>query len=210
MGNDKWPLPIPLVQSDGRWRFDTVAGAQELVDRRVGRNEIAAIRTALAYVDAQKAYFALAGQHGEPQYAQRFLASPGKYDGLYWPTGEGVPDSPLEPLVAQAREEGYPIDHRAEGPRPYQGYYFRILTAQGFNSPEGRLDYISNGRMTKGYALVAWPASYGASGIMSFIVNQNGVVFQRDLGPNTAAIAARMKAFDPDLNWDRVEVVDYE
>jgi hypothetical protein len=201
-------LPIPLVQVDGRWHFDAAAGAQELVDRRIGQNEIAAIRTALAYVDAQKAFFTFSGQKGEPQYARRLLASPGRYDGLYWPSGEGVPESPLEPLVAQAREEGYPIDRGAERPRPYQGYYFRILTAQGRNSPEGTINYISNGRMIKGFALVAWPAGYGASGIMSFIVNQNGMVFQKDLGPNTAAIAARMEAFDPDLSWDRVEVVN--
>jgi hypothetical protein len=208
VGNDDWPLPIPLVQADGRWSFDTKAGEQELIDRWIGRNEIAAIRTCLAYVDAQKAFFALTGQNGEAQYAQRLLSSPGKYDGLYWPAAEGVPESPLEPLIAQAREEGYPVDSRAQGPRPYHGYHFRILTRQGPNSPEGARSYVSKGRMTNGFALIAWPAAYGVSGIMSFVVNQDGVVFQKDLGPQTAAIAAAAAIFDPDLSWAKVELVD--
>lgn len=208
IGSDGWPLPIPLVQADGHWHFDTKAGAQELIDRWIGRNEIAAIRTCLAYVDAQKAFYALAGQNGQPQYAQRLLSSPGKYDGLYWPAAEGIPASPLEPLVAQAREEGYPVESGAQGPRPYQGYYFHILAGQGPNSPEGARSYIGNGRMTNGFALIAWPASYGVSGIMSFLVNQGGIVFQKDLGPQTATIAAATKLFDPDLSWARVEVED--
>jgi Protein of unknown function (DUF2950) len=208
VGNDNWPLPIPLVQADGRWHFDTEAGAQELIDRWIGRNEVAAIRTCLAYVDAQKAFFAFTSQNGEAQYAQRLLSSPGKYDGLYWPAAEGVPDSPLEPLIAQAREDGYPVDSSAQGHRPYQSYYFRILTGQGPNTPEGARNYVRNGRMTNGFALIAWPASYGVSGIMSFVVNQDGIVFQKDLGPETAAIAATTKLFDPDLSWEKVEVVD--
>jgi Protein of unknown function (DUF2950) len=208
VGNDDWPLPIPLVQADERWHFDTKTGVQEMIDRWVGRNEIAAIRTSLAYVDAQKAFFGFTERNGEAQYAQRLLSSPAKFDGLYWPAAEGVPESPLEPLIAQAREEGYPVDSGVQGPRPYQGYYFRILTGQGPNTPEGARDYINNGRMTSGFALIAWPASYGASGIMSFVVNQDGIVFQTDLGPETAAIAARTKLFDPDLSWDKVEVVD--
>jgi Protein of unknown function (DUF2950) len=208
VGNDGWSLPIPLVQTDGGWHFDTKAGAQELIDRWIGRNEIAAIRTSLAYVDAQKAFFSFTGQNGEAQYAQRLLSSPGKYNGLYWPAAEGVPESPLEPLIAQAREEGYPVDPSVQGPRPYQGYYFRILTGQGPNTPEGARNYISNGRMTNGFALIAWPASYGVSGIMSFVVDQDGIVFQKDLGPQTATIAAATKLFDPDLTWEKVEVVD--
>jgi hypothetical protein len=208
VGNEGWALPIPLVQADARWHFDTKAGAQELLDRWIGRNEIAAIRTCLAYVDAQKAFYTLTGQNGQAQYAQRLLSSPGKYDGLYWPAAEGVPESPLEPLVAQAREEGYPVDSATQGPRPYQGYYFRILTGQGPNTPEGARNYIDNGRMTKGFAMIAWPASYGVSGIMSFLVNQDGIVFQKDLGPQTAAVAAATKLFDPDLTWARVEVED--
>jgi len=208
VGNDNWPLPIPLTQKDGRWSFDARAGIQELVDRRIGRNEIAAIRTSLAYVDAQKAFFAFTGQNGQAEYAQRLVSSPGKYDGLYWEPGEGEPESPLEPLVAQAREEGYPIDRGARGPRPYHGYYFRILTAQGPNTPDGARNYVSNGHMTNGFALIASPASYGSSGLMSFIVNQDGIVFQKDLGPQTAAIASGVKAFDPDVSWAKVELVD--
>lgn len=208
VGNDNWPLPIPLVQADGRWHFDTEAGAQELIDRWIGHNEIAAIRTCRAYVDAQKAFFAFTKQNGEAQYAQRLLSSPGKYNGLYWPVGAGEADSPLEPLIAEAREEGYPVDASAQGPRPYQGYYFRILTGQGPNTPEGARNYIGDGRMTSGFALITWPASYGVSGIMSFIVSQDGIVFQKDLGPQTAAIAAATKLFDPDLGWAKVEVVD--
>jgi hypothetical protein len=208
VGKDKWPFPIPVVEASGRWHFDSQAGAQELVDRRIGRNEIAAIRTALAYVDAQKEFFVFTGQNDQAQYAQRLVSSPGKYDGLYWPTEEGEPESPLEPLVAQAREEGYPIDQSATGPRPYHGYYFRILTGQGANTPDGARDYISNGRMAGGFALIASPAIYGASGIMSFIVNQDGIVFQKDCGPQSAAIASTMKIFDPDLSWAKVEVVN--
>jgi hypothetical protein len=208
VGKDHWPLPIPLVQANGRWQFDSPAGAQELIDRRIGRNEIAAIRTALAFVDAQKAFFAFTGQNGQAEYAQHLLSSPGKYDGLYWIPGEGEPDSPLEPLVAQAREEGYPIDRGAAGPRPYHGYLFRILTAQGPDTPDGALNYLKNGRMTEGFALIAWPVSYGASGIMSFMVSQDGIVFQKDLGPQTAAIASTVNAFDPDISWAKVEVVD--
>ena len=208
VGNDNWPLPIALVQADGRWHFDTEAGAQELIDRWIGRNEIAAIGTCLAYVDAQKAFFAFTEQNGVAHYAQRLLSAPGKYNGLYWPAAEGMPDSPLEPLITEAREEGYPVDSSAQGPRPYQGYYFRILTGQGPNAPEGARNYISNGRMTSGFALIAWPASYGVSGLMSFAVNQDGIVFQKDLGPQTAAIAAATKLFDPDLSWEKIEVVD--
>ena len=208
VGKNDWPLPIPLVQADGRWHFDSRAGAQELVDRRIGRDEIAAIRTALAYVDAQKAFFALTGQNGRAEYAQRLVSSPGKRDGLYWPAAEGEPESPLEPLMAQVVEEGYPGERVAGKPVPYRGYFFRILTGQGTSSADGARSYISGGRMTNGFALIAWPASFGASGVMTFIVNQVGIVFQKDLGPNTAKIAAATKLFDPDLSWMRVDVED--
>jgi Protein of unknown function (DUF2950) len=203
VGKNDWPMPIPVVEAHGRWHFYSRAGAQELVDRRIGRNEIAAVRTALAYVDAQKAYFSMTGE-----YAKRLVSSPGKHDGLYWPSAEGGPESPLAPLVAKAVEEGYPGERVAGKPIPYHGYFYRILTAQGADTPEGADDYIVNGRMTKGFALVAWPASYGASGIMSFIVNQDGTVFQKDLGAHTAAIASAMKRFDPDLSWTRVDLVN--
>jgi hypothetical protein len=210
VGNDDWPLSIPIVQSDGRWHFDSVAGAQELVDRRIGRDEIAAIRTALTYVDAQKAYYEIARQvEGRPFYAQRLVSSPGRHDGLYWVPEEGEDDSPLAPLVAQAQEEGYPGAQASGKPQAYFGYYFLILTGQGPNSPGGAMNYIgADGEMTKGFALIAWPASYGASGIMSFVVNQDGIVFQKDLGPETASAVARIKLYDPDLSWTRVDVTN--
>ena len=210
VGNDNWPLPIPLVQSDGRWHFDSAAGAQELVDRRIGRDEIAAIRTVLTYVDAQKAYYEIARRvEGRPFYAQWLVSSPGRHDGLYGVSDEGEDDSPLAPLVAQAQDEGYPGAQTSGKPQAYFGYYFRILTGQGPNSPEGAMNYIdSDGEMTKGFALIAWPASYGASGIMSFVVNQDGTVFQKDLRPETASAAARIKLYDPDLSWSRVDVTD--
>jgi hypothetical protein len=203
VGKDDWPFPIPLVQADGRWHFDSEAGAQELINRRIGGNEIAAIRTTLTYVDAQKAFFALTGH-----YAEHLVSRPGKHDGLYWPAAEGEAESPLAPLMAQAVEEGYPGERVAGKPVPYHGYLFRILTGQGTSASEGARDYLSHGRMTNGFGLIAWPASYGASGIMSFIVNQDGIVFQKDLGPDTAAVAAATKLFDPDLSWARVDIVD--
>ena len=209
VGKNDWPLPIPLVQADGRWHFDAPAGAQELIDRRIGRNEIAAIRTSLAYVDGQKVFYALAKEvEGQPEYAQRLVSLPGRHDGLYWPSEEGETESPLAPLMAQAVEEGYPGE-RVSGKRiPYHGYFFRILTAQGTSAPDGARNYISNGRMTGGFALIAWPAIYGTSGIMSFIVNQDGIVFQKDLGTYTAGIAVTMKLFNPALSWARIEIIE--
>jgi hypothetical protein len=207
VGANDWPLPIPLVRRDGLWRFDSRAGAQEIVDRRIGRNEIAAIRFCLAYVDAQKAYFDLFRQAtGTGAYAQKLVSTPGNYDGLYWPSAEGTPESPLAPLVAGAVEEGYPGQVEAGKRVPYQGYYYRVLTAQGSDATGGATSYLHGGRMTDGFGLVAWPATYGASGVMTFVVDQDGIVFQRDLGPETAAKAAGLKAFDPGLDWARVEV----
>jgi hypothetical protein len=207
VGANDWPLPIPIVKDAGQWHFDSHLGAQDLVDRRIGRNEIAAIRTALAYVDAQKLYFDMMGAEGRAAYAQRLASTPGLHDGLYWPADEGQPESPLEPLIDQAVEEGYPGANLSGKPVPYQGYYFRILTGQGDSAPGGALNYVVNGRMTKGFALVAWPAAYGASGIMTFEVNQDDVVFQKDLGPETATIVRKMRVFDPDLSWTRVDIV---
>jgi Protein of unknown function (DUF2950) len=208
LGNNDWPFPIPLVQADGRWHFDSQAGAQELVDRRIGRDEIAAIRTSLAYVDAQNAFFALTGQNGRAEYARRLVSSAGTHDGLYWPAAAGEPESPLAPLMAQAEEEGYPGERVSGKPVPYHGYFFRILAGQGTSAAGGARSYLSDGRMTDGFALIAWPASYGASGIMTFIVNQDGLVFQNDLGPDTATVAAATKLFDPDLSWARIDVVN--
>jgi len=207
VGDGDWPLPIPIVKAaDGSWHFDAEAGAQELVDRRIGRNELAAIQACLAYVDGQKAFHAMTEKAGQPEYAQLLASTPGRHDGLYWPTREGEPESPLAPLMAQAVEEGYPGERAAGKRLPYHGYFFRILTQQGASTPDGARTYIANGHMTGGFALIAWPALYGASGIMTLIVNQDGTVFQKDLGPNTAWLGVTMKAYDPDLSWTRVDV----
>ena len=209
VGDDDWPLPIPIIKvADGSWRFDPESGAQELVDRRIGRNELAAIRACLAYVDAQKAFHAMTEKGGQPEYAQLLASTPGRHDGLYWPSRQGEPESPLAPLMAQAVEEGYPGERIAGKRVPYHGYFFRILTEQGADTPDGARSYIVSGHMTAGFALVAWPALYGASGIMSFIVNQDGTVFQTDLGPDTAFWGVTMKSYNPDLSWVRVDVED--
>jgi Protein of unknown function (DUF2950) len=207
VGSNHWQLPIPIVETAGSWHFDSAAGAQELVNRRIGRNEISAIRTLLACVDAEKAFFALTGAQGHAEYAARLVSTPGKRDGLYWPAASGADESPLGPLVATAEAEGYPGELVSGKQAPYQGYYFRILKAQGNDAPGGAKDYVKDGRLTGGFALIAWPASYSASGIMTFIVDQDGIVFQKDLGPDTATAAAAIIRFDPDLTWSRVEVV---
>lgn len=207
VGPNGWPMPIPLVKAGDRWRFDSAAGAQEILDRRIGRNEIAAIRSMLAYVAGQKAYYALAEAHGHAAYAQRLVSSKDRHDGLYWPAAEGQEPSPLEDFVTQAMDEGYPLDIVSATPIPLRGYHYRILTAQGPDAPGGAESYLDHGRMTGGFALVAWPARYGVSGITTFIVNQDGVVFQKDLGRGTNKIAPAMQRYDPDLTWARVDVV---
>jgi hypothetical protein len=207
VGTDDWPLPIPIVQNGGRWTFDTKAGAQAIVDRRIGRNELSAIRTLLACVDAQHDYFDRAKQAtGSGVYATRLLSTPGHQDGLYWPTAEGEPESPLGPLIDAAQDAGYPGELVGGKPIPYEGYNFRLLKAQGPNSNGGDKSYLRSGRMTEGFALIAWPAIFGSSGIMTFIVGPNGDVYQKDLGPQTARIAAATVTFDPDLSWVRVEM----
>jgi hypothetical protein len=209
VGPDDWPMPIPLVQSDGRWTFDTKAGAQTIVDRRIGRNELAAIRTLLATVDAQHDYFDLAKQaKGSGEYATRFLSTPGRRDGLYWPVAEGESESPLGPLISTAQDAGYPGELVGGKPIPYEGYFFRILKAQGPNANGGAKSYIQSGRMTGGFALIAWPAVFESSGIMTFVVGPDGDVYQKDLGPETAHMAAKITTFDPDLSWARVSVTN--
>ncbi len=206
-GPNDWPFPIPLVESAGRWTFDTPTGAQEIVDRRIGRNELSAIRTLLACVDAQHAYFELAKQaQGTGVYATRLLSTPGRRDGLYWPTAESEPESPLGPLIDTAQEAGYPGELVGGKPIPYEGYYFRILTAQGPSAEGGAKSYMASGRMTGGFAIIAWPARFESSGIMTFIVGPDGDVYQKDLGPNTAHAATAMTTFNPDLTWARVTV----
>jgi hypothetical protein len=206
VGPNAWPMPIPLVKSGDRWHFETMAGAQEIIDRRIGRNEIAAISSCLAYVEAQKAYHALTEKRGQPQYAQRLISTKGKQNGLYWPAAAGQEPSPMAEFVAQAIDEGYPLDI-VESPLPLHGYHYRILTAQGPDAPGGAVSYLDQGEMTGGFALVAWPARYGASGIMTFIVGSDGIVYQKDLGPQTGKLAGSMRAYNPDVSWARVDVV---
>jgi hypothetical protein len=206
VGHDGWRLPIPLVRDSGGWRFDTPAGKQEILNRRIGRNEISAIQVCLAYVDAQREYYARAA-NGTPlqEYARRFGSTPGKRDGLYWEAQAGETPSPLGPLVARAQASGYAPRRAGAGPRPYWGYYYRILASQGPHAPGGAYDYVAHGHMIGGFALVAFPAEYGVSGVTTFIVNHEGVVYQKDLGARTSAVARAMTTFDPDATWKRVE-----
>jgi hypothetical protein len=209
MGADAWPFPIPLVKQNDQWFFDTAAGKNEILARRIGRNELGAINVLIAYVDAQREY---ASQDrmgdGVLAYAQHLHSTPGTHDGLFWPAKEtGEPLSPLGPLIAQARVEGY---HKAatmmnEQLAPYHGYYFKILTRQGKHAPGGKYDYMINGRMIAGFGLVAWPAEWKNTGVMTFIVNQQGKIYQKNLGPKTAKIAASMTTFDPDDTWTLVQ-----
>jgi hypothetical protein len=198
IGRDEFPFPIPLSRGKAGWEFDTAAGRREILYRRIGRNELDAIQTLLAFVDAQNEYAEKDRTGaGEGVYAQRIASTAGKKDGLYWP-GD---DSPLGELAAQASGEGYKV---GAGRTPYHGYYFRVLTQQGPNAPGGVLDYVVKGKMIGGFALVAYPAEYGNSGVMTFLVNHAGVVYQKDLGDHTAAIARRMRGFDPDQTWKKV------
>ena len=205
VGDDDWPFPIPLVKDGARWKFDARQGREEILARSIGRNEIYAIQTSLAYVDAQREYYS-EDRNGDGilEYAQQFASTPGKRDGLYWPTQTGEPPSPLGALVVRARAEGY--QRKADGPTPFHGYVYRILKAQGPAAKDGAYDYIAKGHMIAGFALVAFPASYGVSGVMTFLVNHDGVVFQKDLGPNTRAIALKMKTFNPDGTWTKADV----
>jgi hypothetical protein len=202
MGKDEWPFPIPLIKDSAGWRFDTPAGKAELLNRRIGRNELDVIQVCLAYVDAQREYYTRNPMNAALlQYASKFVSTQGKRDGLYWETSDNEPPSPLGSMVAQARREGY---KRAAGkPVPYHGYYYKILTGQGTDAPDGAYDYIVRGQMIGGFALVAYPAEYGSSGIMTFIVNHEGVVYEKDLGPNTAATARAMTKFNPDKTWKK-------
>jgi hypothetical protein len=202
IGKDEYPFPIPIVADAGAWRFDTAAGEEEILDRRIGQNELSAIQVLKAYVDAQHEY-AEADRDGKGvQYAQRLLSSEGKQDGLYWPTAENAPESPFGPLIAEARAEGY--RKTSDSPQPYHGYLFRILNAQGKNAAGGERDYVVNGRMLGGYGLIAVPAEYGNAGVKTFMVNQDGVVFEKDLGEETADEAGAISKFDPDASWAKV------
>ncbi len=215
VGEDHWPFPIPIVSRADRWLFDTRAGLEEILDRRIGQDELSAIATCRAYAVAQWEYYTEAGgdAQGLAVYAQKFFSTPGHHDGLYWETTEGEKPSPLGKLVAEAREEGYGPHNRSarsgqsqpHKPRPFHGYIFKILTAQGPSAPGGSFSYLINGNMVAGYALVAYPSKWGNSGVMTFIVNQQGRVYQKNLGPDTAKIAADTTAYNPDPTWQLVD-----
>ncbi|HEY7287368.1 MAG TPA: DUF2950 domain-containing protein [Vicinamibacterales bacterium] len=205
VGNERWPFPVPLAKVADGWQFDTAAGKEEILDRRIGRNELAAIRLCHTYVAAQRLY-ASHGHDGRPAggYATSFRSTPGKEDGLFWPAAHGQRRSPLGDLVAQAAVEGTPLGTTGQ-PAPFHGYYFRILTAQGADATGGAKDYVTNGHMTGGFALVAWPAQYDVTGITTFVVNQDGVVREKDLGPETDATVKSMPHYNPDSSWPTVQ-----
>jgi hypothetical protein len=206
LGNEGWPFPVPLVRRGGGWQFDAAAGREEVLARRIGRNELAVIGILRGYVAAQYSY-ARAGHDGQPRgaFARRVASDPGKHNGLYWPVAPGEPRSPLGELVAAAADEGRNPAGFGSSPAPFHGYYFRILEGQGNAAPGGARDYVANGRMTEGFALVAWPVHYDASGVMTFVVNQDGVAYESDLGPGTQAAVAALSRFDPGQGWRAVE-----
>jgi hypothetical protein len=204
LGNEDWPFAIPIVKKDSLWRFDAKAGREELLARRIGKNELNVIQFCLAYVDAQREY-ALKDWDGDGllEYAQKFGSDKGKKNGLFWKVKEGEDQSPLGLIAAAAYNQGY----RKTGskPQPFYGYCYRILQGQGKNAPGGAYDYMVKGNMIGGFALVAYPAKYASSGVMTFIVNHDGVVYQKDLGKNTEKTAQTMKAFDPDSTWKKAQ-----
>ena len=210
IGRAAWPLPIPLARdADGRWHFNAAAGAAEVLARRIGQNELSAMQVCLAIVDAEREY---AMRHAAPtapgEYTRRFRSSPGQHDGLYWPTPPGAEPSPLGPLLTAASREGY-AKARPGGRLPYQGYFYKLLTAQGPDAPGGAYDYVVQGKLLGGIAVMAYPARYGASGVKSFIVSQNRVLYEKDLGPDTATLAHATRVFNPDAAWQELPVADY-
>ena len=206
VGSNDWPMPIPLVEAGGQWHFDTAAGKEEIINRHIGKDELHAIGACRAYVTAQRKY-ADENPEGNPGtvYARHFKSSPGKKDGLYWPVTGNESASPFGPLVAEAQDEGYIVHKKGTGPHSFHGYYFRILTRQGDAAPGGKMDYINGGRLTGGFALVAYPEIWDQAGVMTFIVNQDGKVYQQNLGEDTAKLAAGLKEYNPDSDWKLVE-----
>jgi hypothetical protein len=207
-GADRWPWPIPLVRTEGGWYFDTAAGREELLNRRIGRNELSTLSSLHAVVDAQEEYASEGRDGNPPAFAMRFMSTPGKRDGLYWAPVEGEPVSPLGDLLAES-------EYTSGSREPYHGYFYRILTGQGASAPGGAQSYLDErGMLTRGFAVVAWPAKYGNSGIMTFLINHRGIVFQKDLGEDTYAVASAMSSYDPDVSWlptaDRLEAVATE
>ena len=200
VGDEQWPFPVPIVKSGSGYMFDSETGKEEILNRRVGRNELSAQQVCLAIADAQREYVRLRPMGGDlPQYAQKLASDPGTKNGLYWPAAEGEPASPLGPLVALGRAEGY-----GGSAQPYHGYHYRLLTSQGPYAEGGALDYRVDGRLIGGFGIVAFPAQYGNSGIMTFITNHDGILYQRDLGPDTGRIAQGLTRFDPGPQWTKV------
>jgi hypothetical protein len=204
IGAKNWPTPIPLVNKGSSWYFDTDAAKKEILFRRIGRNEMSTIRVCQELVNAQKEYYST-----ERQYARKIFSDPGQHDGLYWKAADGEPQSPIGPLVASAVAEGY-AKGQGGPPTPYRGYYYHVVSRQGKNGPGGAKSYIVNGKMTEGFAFVAYPTEYRSSGVMTFIVNQDGVVYQKDLGNKTDVLAKAMKKYNPDSSWQKAEIQQEE
>jgi hypothetical protein len=205
VGKQDWPFPVPLVRKGQGWVFDTEEGKQEILNRRIGENELFTIQAILAVVDAQREYAIKdRNRDGLLEYAQKFISDPGKRNGLFWEAKTGEAQSPLGPIMSQARGEGYQFK-AASAPVPYHGYYYRILTAQGKNAPGGAYSYLVRGKLIGGFAVAAYPSEYGNSGIMTFVVNHEGKVFEKNLGANTAAVAKAMKEYNPDKTWTEVK-----
>jgi len=200
IGAENWPTPIPLVNQGNSWYFDTEAGKKEILYRRVGRNELSAISVCQELVAAQKEFYS--AQHNE--YAKEIFSNEGQHDGLYWKAAEGEPQSPVGPLVASAFAEGYAKSQNGS-PTPYRGYYYRMLTRQGKNGPGGAKSYLVNGKLVEGFAFVAYPAEYRSSGVMTFIVNEDGIVYQKDLGKKTEVLAKALKEYNPNSSWQKAE-----
>jgi hypothetical protein len=200
VGFSDWPLPIPIVKNANGWSFDSAAGKQEVLYRRIGRNELDTIQVCRAIIDAERTYFHT-GHDGNPQgvFTKKLRSDPGKQNGLYWETAEGEPESPAGPLLAEASSDGYELGTGKH--QPFHGYLYRILSAQGPHARGGGRDYVVDGKMTRGFAVVAYPVEYRSSGVMTFIVNQRGVVYEKDLGDETATTAKAMTAYDPDSSW---------
>ncbi len=206
IGEKDWPFPIPLVKRGDQWVFDTKAGKEEIIDRRIGENELSTVQTLLAVVDAQREYaMKTRGNDGLRVYSEKFRSDPGKKNGLYWETKPGEEPSPLGELVADARAEGYARTGTKKDPMPFHGYYFRMLKKQGKHASGGAFDYVVKNKMIGGFAVVAYPAVYGNSGVMTFVVSHDGVVYEKDLGQNTSKAAKAMTLFDPDKTWKKVE-----
>jgi hypothetical protein len=206
LGQDEWPFPIPVVKKGQKWSFDTAKGKEEILNRRIGENELDTIETCLAIVDAQREYAMMdVDGDGILEYAGKIMSDPGKKNGLYWETKEGEEPSPIGPLLAEAKKEGYGEKKASDAPAPYHGYYYHFLKGQGKNAAGGAYEYNVHGRLFGGFALVAYPAKYGNSGVMTFIVNHDGVVYQKDFGKDTTKSAEAMNIFDPDKTWKKVE-----